>query len=107
LCESINKRVEKRYKKGIKKEIEKLLDSGVDWKNQAMDSLGYKQWKGYFKGKKTEKDVIEQWKKAECQYAKRQLTWFKKDDRYKWFNVFDKKYPKNVEKYIEKWYNSN
>jgi tRNA dimethylallyltransferase len=107
LCKRIEKRVEKRIRQGIKKEIEKLLASGVTWDDQTMDSLGYRQWERFFEGKKKQKDVVKKWKKDECQYAKRQMTWFKKDKRIDWFDIFSRKYPENVEKTVKKWYKEN
>lgn len=104
LCKRIEKRVKKRIRQGVKKEIDNLLDAGVTWEDQTMDSLGYKQWKGFYEGIKTQKEAIKDWEKEECQYAKRQMTWFKKDERIIWFDVFGRKYPKNVEKTVKKWY---
>lgn len=104
LCKRIEKRVEERMRQGIKKEIEKLLASGVTWNDQAMDSLGYKQWEEFFEGDRKQENVVKKWKKDECQYAKRQMTWFKKDKRINWFDVFGGKYPENVEKTVKKWY---
>lgn len=104
LCKRIEERVKKRFDEGIKDEIKTLLEKGVDWDDQSMDSLGYKQWKEYFEGNKEEKEVIKEWEKEECQYAKRQMTWFKKDKRVRWFNIFNKKYPADVEKDVKKWY---
>ena len=104
LCQRIEERVEKRVDQGIKEEIDELLQKGVTWEHQSMDSLGYKHWKDYFEGVKKESEVIAEWTKDECQYAKRQITWFKKDKRIKWFDIFSKKYPENVEKTVKKWY---
>lgn len=104
LCQRIEERVEKRVDQGIKDEIDELLQKGVTWEHQSMDSLGYKQWKDYFEGDKKESEVIAEWIKDECQYAKRQMTWFKKDKRVKWFDVLSNKYPENVEKTVKKWY---
>ena len=108
LNERIKKRVEKRLNQGIENEIMHLLKKGVDWNSQAMQSLGYRQWTPYSsylapefssfalargesagRGDKNmlRNRVIEEWKKAEIQYAKRQMTWFKKDKRIKWFDI--------------------
>lgn len=105
LCERIGKRVEERIEKGIKEEIRKLLEMGVGWEDQAMDSLGYKQWRGHFEQGKKEDEIVKEWVKDECQYAKRQITWFKRDKRINWFDVYSKDYPENVEKTVKKWYN--
>jgi tRNA dimethylallyltransferase len=103
----IEKRVDERIKNGIEAEVKKLLDEGVGWDSQAMKSLGYRQWQDYFESKKSQKEVIRLWKQEEKQYAKRQMTWFKKDKRISWFNSSDSKLSKKVEKLVQKWYKIN
>lgn len=100
----IEQRVELRVRKGIKKEIESLINSGINWESQSMASIGYRQWRDFFEGAVEEEKIIDEWKKEERKYAKRQMTWFKKDKGIVWFDVTEKDYPKNVEKLIEKWY---
>lgn len=104
LAERIRKRVVKRVYQGIEAEIEKLLRRGVSWEGQSMQSLGYKQFRGYFDGEQTISEVESQWTSEEQKYMKRQITWFKKDKRIKWFDISDGKYQKEVEKMIQKWY---
>ncbi len=106
LDKKIDARVDDRVEKGIKKEVDKLLNSGVSWKKQSMMSLGYRQWEDYFEGAVDEKHAIDRWKREEKKYAKRQITWFKKDKRIKWFDITAKNYPSNVEKIVKKWYDS-
>jgi tRNA dimethylallyltransferase len=103
----IERRVDERIKNGIEAEVKKLLDEGVSWDSQAMKSLGYRQWQDYFESKKSKKEVVKLWKQEEKQYAKRQMTWFKKDKRINWFTSSDGKLTKKVEKLVQKWYKSN
>lgn len=103
---SIEKRVNKRVQDGIKDEIKNLLKKGVDWHNQSMFSLGYRQWRDYFEGGAEEERVIDEWIKEEKKYAKRQVTWFKKIPGINWFDITSKEYPVNVEKMVKKWHNS-
>lgn len=122
----IKKRVEDRLEKGILDEIIKLLAIGITWDNQSMQAMGYRQWKDYFKKHSGEKILIGttyqtnnkdintefskavgKWIKAEQQYAKRQMTWFKNDDRIYWFDITEKKWNENVEKTVSKWHNKN
>ncbi|HET7099317.1 MAG TPA: tRNA (adenosine(37)-N6)-dimethylallyltransferase MiaA [Patescibacteria group bacterium] len=102
----IETRVDERVKAGIKNEITTLLKNGVDWGDQSMASIGYRQWRDFFEGEVEESVVIEEWKKDERKYVKRQTTWFKKDGRIVWFDVSDNNYTKRVEKLVEKWYSS-
>jgi tRNA dimethylallyltransferase len=104
LAEKIDQRVNKRIKQGLEKEIKGLLGSGVKWGMQAMTSLGYRQWRDYFLGKRKLFEVIADWEKEEKRYARRQLTWFKKDKRIKWFDISNQNYVKKVEKLVKKWY---
>lgn len=101
--ESISLRVE--Y--GMRQEIRKLLREGVKWDSQSMMSLGYRQYRDFFEGGVSEEAVIDEWRREEKKYVKRQMTWFTKDKRINWFNISDKGYRKSVEKLVKKWYSSD
>ncbi len=110
LDERIEQRVKKRIRQGIEKEVKGLLKAGVSWDSQAMQSLGYKQWKGFFDRLKSKQEVVEDWGRAEKQYSRRQMVWFKADKRIKWFNVSQQGWLKKVERLVKRWYindNSN
>lgn len=110
ISEKIKKRIEDRINAGIKKEIVGLIKNGVNWENQSMMSIGYRQWRSYFEdapGGIGEDKVLEEWEREEIKYAKRQMTWFKKDKRIKWFDITSRKFPENVEKLIKSWYSSS
>ena len=111
LSKKIKKRVNKRINDGVEAEIKKLISSGISWDSQSMTSLGYRQWRDYFEGlpagrqgKIVKDGVIDSWKKEELRYAKRQLTWFKKDLRINWFDSSKKNFIENVEELVKKWY---
>jgi tRNA dimethylallyltransferase len=99
-------RIKERLKEGIKNEIERLLKSHVNWDMQSMSSMGYRQWKDYFEGKKPESYVIKEWTDEEIKYVKRQMVWFKKNKKINWFDITDKDYPENVEIFVKKWHNT-
>ncbi len=101
----ITNRVISRIKQGVEKEIKRLLKYGVGWDDQSMQSLGYKEWKEYFMGLQTRSEVVEEWIRDEIQYAKRQMTWFKKDSRILWFDVDKNGFLKDVESVVRKWHN--
>ena len=107
LFERIAKRVETRVRQGVEREIGELLKKGVSWENQSMSSLGYRQWRAYFEGKKTKKETIEDWKRQEKKYAKRQITWFKRDKRIAWFDITKPNWTDSVEKLAKIWYSSD
>ena len=100
----INIRVEERIKRGFGDEVKKLIDSGVDWNDQSMMSLGYRQWRDYYEGAIDRDTVTGEWKKEERKYARRQMIWWKKDPRINWFDIQLPEYQKKVEKLVEKWY---
>ncbi|EKE04851.1 MAG: tRNA delta(2)-isopentenylpyrophosphate transferase [uncultured bacterium] len=107
LLKSIENRVEKRMNEGFIDEVEMLLKMGVSWKNQSMNSLGYKESEVFFKEGLTYEEFIEKWVKNEIKYVKRQLTWFKKDKRINWFDHSDNLFPRSVVNLVDKWYSKD
>lgn len=105
LSKKIEERIARRIKQGLEKEIKGLFVKGVTYKHQSMGSLGYRQWNGYFEGKKSIKKVTDDWEAAEKKYLKRQMTWFKRDGRINWFDISRKDWRTRVEKMVRKWYN--
>jgi len=104
IFKNIKKRVERRMNNGFIDEVETLLKMGVSWKNQSMNTLGYKESEAFFKEGLTYEEFIENWERNEMKYVKRQMTWFKKDTRINWFDISDNFYLENVENFINKWY---
>ncbi len=88
----IEKRVDERVKQGFSDEVEFLKKNNF-WSGAPSKTLGYKDWPD-----------IAKWKSEEIQYAKRQMTWFKKEKRINWFDVTSENFEKEVEKLIQKWY---
>lgn len=107
LFKNIKNRVEKRMNDGFIDEVEMLLKMGVSWKNQSMNTLGYKESEAFFKEGLTYEEFIENWERNEMKYIKRQITWFKKDKRINWFDIMHSDFSTNVEKLVDKWYSSN
>jgi len=104
LAKRIDERVDKRVRRGVEEEVKRLIGEKVTWQHQAMSSLGYREWSDYFKGKKSREETINNWKADEHGYAKRQLTWFRKDRRINWFDISCNGWQEKVEKLVEKWY---
>lgn len=104
LEERISARVEERIKMGFEGEVKNLIESGVDWNDQAMMSLGYRQWRDYFEGAVEKETAISEWKKEERKYARRQMIWWRRDVRINWFDIRESECFKNVEKLVKKWY---
>ena len=89
LYERINKRVDEQIKSGLLKEIKNLLKQKYSWDLPSMSGIGYRQFKDYFEGTMSLEQAIENLKKANRNYAKRQITWFKRDPRIHWVKNFE------------------
>ena len=87
LYDRINNRVDKMFNLGLEKEVKNLLDTkSVTFDSQSMQAIGYKEFNDYFNGLITKKELVELIKKNSRNYAKRQITWFKKYENIKWFD---------------------
>ncbi|WP_411679491.1 tRNA (adenosine(37)-N6)-dimethylallyltransferase MiaA [Clostridium thailandense] len=86
LYDRINKRVDIMLEKGLIDEVEKLKSMGYTADMQSMKGIGYKEILYYLDGEISLEEAIYQIKKGSRNYAKRQLTWFRKDQRVRWIN---------------------
>ncbi len=86
LYERINKRAEDMFDNGLIKEIKDLLESGVSPSDQSMQAIGYKECIPYIEGEYSLEEALDLVKRHSRRYAKRQLTWFRKDERLKWLD---------------------
>lgn len=101
LYEKINNRVDLMIDKGLVKEVKSLIEKGLDKNSQSLKAIGYKEVIWYLDGKISYDEMIELIKKNSRHYAKRQLTWFRRDDRIKWFDRESENILKLLEEYIE------
>ncbi len=83
LYERINKRVDLMIEQGLIDEVKFMLDKYKDFPT-AMQGLGYKETKEYLDGKITKEEMIDKIKLETRHYAKRQLTWFRKNQEAIW-----------------------
>lgn len=88
LYDRINKRVDEQMKMGLLTEIKNLLKQKYSWDLPSMSGIGYRQFKDYFEGNISLAQAIENLKQANRNYAKRQMTWFKRDQRIHWVKTF-------------------
>lgn len=80
LYERINRRVDSMIAEGFVDEVKKLLEMGYSPNLRPMRSLGYRHIIAYLKGEEDLVRTIENIKRDTRQYAKRQITWFKRED---------------------------
>jgi len=90
LYEKINLRVIKMIEKGWIEEVKKLLEKGYSPKLKPFKAIGYKYIIQYLQGKISLEKAIELIQRDTRRYAKRQLTWFKKEPDIYWFNPDEK-----------------
>lgn len=88
LHENIKKRLKKRFRAGMIEEVEKLHRQGLSWKKIQSFGLGYFWIPLYLQGKLNKQELFEKVFRAEKDYAKRQMTWFRKDKRIKWIEKY-------------------
>lgn len=89
LYKRIDERVDKMFIDGLESEVKKLADTGYKWEMPSMSGIGYRQFKEYFEGKILITHVIENIKKETRRYAKRQMTWFRRDKDIIWCKDYE------------------
>lgn len=85
LYDRINKRVDIMVEKGLIDEARRILSSKCSI--TAQKAIGYKELAPYFNGECTLEQSLEKLKTESRRYAKRQLTWFLRDDEIHWFDI--------------------
>lgn len=87
LYQRINKRVDIMMESGLIKEVKKLLSMGYTKDMISMQGIGYKEIIKYLEGEYELDEAIEIIKRDSRRYAKRQLTWFRRYENAKWFDL--------------------
>ena len=84
LDEKIDKRVEDMWAKGFAREVSTLMTKGLEQSGTAKKALGYMQIMNYLNVESDEAFAKEETKRVTRAYARRQETWFSRDERIKW-----------------------
>lgn len=100
LYQKINSRVDQMINEGLVYEVESLLATGLDKNAQSLKAIGYKEVIAYLEKNLSYSDMVNEIKKNSRHYAKRQITWFKRDNRIKWFNREDPLVKEKIINYI-------
>ncbi len=87
----IGNRVDSMVESGLVEEVQSLRSRGYGPELNSMKSIGYAEINGFLDGNLKRGEAIEKIKLATGQYAKRQLTWFKKNKRVHWFRAGERK----------------
>jgi tRNA dimethylallyltransferase len=69
---------------GLVDEISRLLKQNYSWQLPSMQGIGYRQFKDYFAGLISLEQVVEILKRDTRHYARKQMTWFRRDQRIQW-----------------------
>ena len=80
----IDARVDRMLKAGLVREVRELLDSGVPESSTAMQAIGYKEIAAALRGECSLEEAAEQVKQSSRRYAKRQLSWLRRDPDLRW-----------------------
>lgn len=92
----INSRVDIMIASGLEQEAKRLYPlKGLN----ALKTVGYKEWFGYFDGEYDREEAVRLLKRNSRHYAKRQLSWFRRDESIQWFHPND---VETINQYIEK-----
>lgn len=98
LYERIGRRVERMFDAGLVNEARRIYDAGYDMRLPAMQSIGYRQLFMHFAGGCTLEDAKERIRRDTRRFAKRQMTWFRRDGRIRWCDVTN--YDETIERLI-------
>lgn len=90
LYRRIDERVEQMLKQGLVAEVRMLMDRGYGPELKSMQSLGYRQIVSYLRGSCTLEQAVAEMKTKTRNYAKRQLTWFRREPVDFWVNLSKK-----------------
>ena len=100
LYSRIEKRVDIMMNEGLEEEVRRILLSGEEISKTAAQAIGYKEFLPYFRGECTLDDVTAEIKLATRHYAKRQLTWMRREENVLWVNAL----ASDAYETLENWY---
>jgi len=87
LYKNIEARIDGMIEEGLVEEVKQILTMGYSGKNNALNTVGYKEIISYLENEISLERAVELIKRNTRRYAKRQLTWFRKDERIKWLHI--------------------
>lgn len=89
LYDKINRRVDIMIAKGLVDEVKKIMGMGIQRDATSMQAIGYKEIVEYLEGYITLDEAIDKIKQGSRRYAKRQLTWFRRNEKIHWISSID------------------
>jgi tRNA dimethylallyltransferase len=92
ILQRIQQRVLDRFANGAQAEVEALIKTYPDWSLPAFSATGVQEIRAYLEGKISAEECMDHWTLTEFQYAKRQLTWWKKRSGILWYEIGEPKW---------------
>ncbi len=89
LYDKINRRVDVMMEKGLVEEVKSIIAMGVSREATSMQAIGYKEIAEYLQGKITLLQAVDKIKQSSRRYAKRQLTWYRRNEKIHWIKNID------------------
>ncbi len=89
LLPRLDERVQEMWEKGLVEEVESLIPNGLRQSKTASVAIGYAQALGFIDGELTREEAIASTVQLTQRYARRQVSWFKRDDRISWLEALD------------------
>ena len=86
LIKNIERRTQRMLKDGLVDEVKELLEMGANPDLKPMQSIGYKQAVAFIKGRMSTEEMTESIQRDTLALAKRQVTWFKKQEHTRWYH---------------------
>lgn len=87
LYDRINRRVDAMFESGFLDEVRTILDMGYTLDDPGLNTVGYKEAIAFLNNEMTQEEMVREMKTQTRRYAKRQLTWFRRWDFIKWFDL--------------------
>jgi tRNA dimethylallyltransferase len=100
LYRRIDERVLRFFDRGLVEEVRGLLAGGLPRGANALKGLGYRQVLEHLEGRRGLPETVALVQRETRRYAKRQLTWFRKEEGLRWFDTEGEDYPGGVERYV-------
>ncbi len=105
ISQRINDRIKSRLGQGMLDEVQQLMANydEKEWRGPAFSATGYREVRAYLEDKLTYQQMQELWLRREVQYAKRQLTWWKKEHGVIWFSINESGWKEEAIAQMKKW----
>ena len=102
LYRRINQRVDRMFAEGLVEETRTLLAADIDRNQPSWKALGYREVAAYLAGEYCEEEARRRLARNTRRYAKRQMTWWRKDQRIKWIDLAERDCPETIAEQIKR-----